>query len=134
MTQPVASPSTYAFRFAPAFALAARPFGVVPAKTVVRIAAGELHVSYGPWRVTTPLSNIRSCTVTGPYAVPKVIGPARLTVSDRGLTFASNPDLGAFIEFAEPVRGISPAPWPRHPNLTVTVADPAALMAALRRS
>lgn len=133
MTESARSTQSFGLRFTRPFALAARPFGVVPAKAGVTVAGAELHARYGPWTVRTPLANIRSCTVTGPYAVAKVIGPARLTLSDRGLTFASNPDLGAFLQFTEPVRGIFPGGWPRHPNLTVTVADPHALAAALRR-
>jgi hypothetical protein len=66
---------------------------------------------FGPWRVETPLSNITAVAVTGPYRWVKTAGPARLAITDRGLTFATA------------VRGLDPLGLIRHPELTVTVAD-----------
>jgi hypothetical protein len=66
--------------------------------------------------------------VTGPYAFFRTAGPARLGITDRGLTFASNGDRGVCITFHSPVPGIGPI---RHPELTVTVLDVDALMKAL---
>ena len=96
------------FRFVPAFRLAALPFGVHPGATRVEILGTHLLARFGPWSVATPISNVADATVTGPYAWPKVAGPAHLSFADRGLTFATNADRGVCITFKEPVRGIEP--------------------------
>jgi hypothetical protein len=70
--------------------------------------------------------------VTGPYALLKTAGPARLAITDRGLTFATNGDRGVRLTFATPVRGLDPLGLLRHPELTVTVADPDRLTALLK--
>ncbi len=112
------------FSFTPAFRAAALPFGVVPGNCRVELIGPHLSVHFGPWTVSTPLTNVKHATVTGPYAWAKVIGPAHLSMVDRGLTFASNPHVGVCIGFVEPVTGIEPWGLLRHPGLTVTVADP----------
>jgi hypothetical protein len=80
--------------------------------------------SFGPWRVVTTLDNIDDVTVTGPYAAWRVLGPPHLSLSDRGLTFATTTDKGVCVRFREPVAGIDPFGLVRHPGLTVTVQDP----------
>lgn len=90
-----------------------------------------LTVRFGPWRVSTPLANIAGVSITGPYRPWRVIGPPRLSFSDHGLTFATNARQGLCIRFFEPVAGIEPSSRLRHPNLTITVADPLRVMAAL---
>jgi hypothetical protein len=52
----------------------------------------------------------------------KTTGPARLAITDRGLTFATNADRGVLISFRNPVRGLDPLGILRHPELTVTLA------------
>ena len=81
--------------------------------------------------LTTPLSNIAEITESGPYKVWKVIGPPRLSVADRGITFATNADRGVCVRFFEPVAGFEPTGRLRHPGITVTVADPDGLVVAL---
>jgi hypothetical protein len=83
--------------------------------------------------VRTPRANVIGAEVTGPYAVWKTAGPARYAVTDRGLTFASNRRRGVRVGFAEPVPGLEPTGRLRHPELTVTVADPDGLAALLHR-
>jgi hypothetical protein len=83
--------------------------------------------------VRTPTSNIARVEVTGPYAFLKTAGPARLGITDRGLTFASNGERGVCITFHSPVPGIDPFGRIRHPDLTVTVLDVDGLMKALAR-
>jgi hypothetical protein len=73
--------------------------------------------------VGTPLANVTSVAVTGPYAFLKTAGPARLAITDRGLTFATNGERGVLISFDSSVRGLDPMGVLRHPELTVTVAD-----------
>lgn len=125
--------ATYSFRFHPAFRLPARLAGVTPDSASVELDGDELLARFGHWSVRTPLGNVESARVTGPYAWPKVIGPPHLSLADRGLTFATNPDEGVCIRFARPVRGIDPLGLVRHPALTVTVEEPAALAELLDR-
>ncbi len=99
------------------------------AYVVVDDAAFTAH--FGPWMLTTGLSNIVNATITGPYRLWRVAGPARLSLSDRGLTFATTTRNGLCLSFRSPVPGIDPLGIFRHPNLTVTVKDPRALATAL---
>jgi hypothetical protein len=123
--------SSFPFLFEQRYAIAGRLFGVTPARTAIVVADGRLRARFGPWRIDTPLTNIATVSVTGPYAFVKTAGPARLSLSDRGLTFATNSRAGVYLEFADPIRGIDPLGKIRHPNLTLTPADCAGLAAAL---
>ena len=123
----------FPFRFDPAYRRLARPFGVTPERAWVDVAEEGLEARYGRWRVRTPLSNIASAEATGPYSFLKTAGPARLAITDRGLTFASNGDRGVCITFQSPVLGIDRSGRIRHPELTVTVLDVDGLIAALAR-
>lgn len=113
----------FLFRFAPDYRLAAGVFGITPGRAHVDVDDGELRAQFGPWRVATPLANIRGIEITGPYAFLKTAGPARLAITDRGLTFATNGERGVLITFREPIRGLDPLGILRHPELTVTVAE-----------
>lgn len=124
----------FRFRFHPAFRVAALPFGIRPGNCLVSVLDGELSASFGPWSVRTPVSNVAEVTLSEGYSWIKTIGPAHLSLSDRGLTFASNPDAGACIAFHRPVRGIDPFGSILHPGLTVTVEQPGALAEQLERS
>ncbi len=121
----------FPFRFDPAYRRVARLFGITPERAWVDVGDEELEARYGRWIVRTPLDNIAAVEVTGPYAFWKTAGPARLAITDRGLTFASNGERGVRIEFRSPVRGIDRAGRILHPELTVTVADTVGLMRAL---
>lgn len=113
-------------RFRPALALA----GVTPARAYVELAADRLTARFGPWRVETPLTNIREVHRTGPYRWWRSIG-ARLSLADRGLTFGSTPAGGVCLLFRDPVPGLDPLGRIRHPGLTVTVAEPDGFAAAV---
>jgi hypothetical protein len=80
------------------------------------------------------LANVADVAVTGPYAFWKTAGPARLAITDRGLTFATNGDRGVLISFDKPVRGLDPLGILRHPELTVTVREVDRLAELLRKS
>jgi hypothetical protein len=114
----------FTFRFADAYRRPARLFGVTPETAWVDLGADTLRARFGPWRVTTPLANIGSVAVTA--------GPARLAITDRGLTFATNGQRGVLISFRSPVRGLDPLGLLRHSELTVTVADVDGLAKRLR--
>jgi hypothetical protein len=126
------SAERFAFRFAEAYRRPARIFGITPETAWVDIGEDTMRACFGPWRVTTPLANITEVAVTGPYAFLKTAGPARLAITDRGLTFATNGESGVLISFHSAVRGLDPLGVLRHPELTVTVADVDGLVELLR--
>jgi hypothetical protein len=130
--QPGPAVQRFDFLFAPAYRRLALIFGVTPNTAWVRVSHETLEAHFGPWRVTTPLRNIAGIEVTGPYAFIKTAGPARLAVTDRGLTFATNRKRGVLIRFRDSVTGLEPLGVLRHPELTVTVADVDRLASLLR--
>ena len=113
----------FPFRFTPIYRVLGLPFGVMSATTGVLVDGTHLQMRFGPWSVRTPLSNVLSTEITGPYALMKTVGPAHLSLADRGMTCATNGERGLCIRFAEPVRGLEPFGMLRHPAVTVTVAD-----------
>jgi len=122
----------FEFAFAPAYRRIAWALRVNPETARVEVGDDLFDARFGPWRVRTPLTNITGVDVTGPYAFWKTAGPARLAVTDRGLTFATNGDRGVLVLFETPVRGLDPLGIFRHPELTVTVADVDGLADLLR--
>jgi hypothetical protein len=114
--------------------LAGRAFGVTPRSAAVTVAGDRFEATFGPWRVATTLGNIAGAEVSGPYSWWKVVGPPRLSIVDRGLTFASNSRRGVCVRFRRPVRGIDALGLIRHPGLTVTVADAAGLVEVLEHA
>ncbi|CAN5870096.1 hypothetical protein BH23ACT2_BH23ACT2_11900 [soil metagenome] len=50
-------------------------------------------------------------------------GPAHLSRTDHGVTFATNDQRGVCLRFHEPVPPVYPLPRWSHPGLTVTVAE-----------
>jgi hypothetical protein len=130
ITSPTTEPAPaihFDFAFEPAFRVLDAPFTVVPSRTGVTVDDERLTAHFGPWTVSTPLANVLAAEVTGPYRLHRVIGGPRLSLGDRGLTFATTTQAGVEIRFLEPVVGVDPTGFVRHPNLTVTVAEPAAL-------
>jgi hypothetical protein len=113
----------FAFAFDPTYRRLSRAFGVTPASAWVEVGGGLLTARFGPWRVTTPLTNVTGAEVTGPYAFMKTAGPARLAITDRGITFATNGHRGVRLDFRTPVPGLDPLRLIKHPELTVTVQD-----------
>ena len=121
----------FEFAFDPRYRTLGRLFGVTPERSWVTVDDTELAARYGPWRIRTPLTNIAAVLLTGPYRLIKTAGPARLGVTDRGLSFTSNSDKGVEIRFREKIAGVDRAGLIRHPNLTLTVKDPERLAALL---
>jgi hypothetical protein len=114
---------TFEFKFSGGHRIASAMFGVTPGSCRVTVTDDEVQVKFGPWQLTTALTNILEVTPTGPYAFVKTAGPAHLSFSDGGVTFATNGERGLCIRFREPVRGVIPGGRPRHPAMTVTVGD-----------
>jgi hypothetical protein len=127
----VSRAARFEFAFAPGYRPPALVFGIRSSTAWVDVGDEQLEARFGPWRVATPLSNVTGVAITGPYAFLKTAGPARLAITDRGLTFATNGDRGVLISFASPIRGLDPVGALRHPELTVTVADVNGLAALL---
>lgn len=122
------------FAFAAAYRRPARTFGVTEANAWVDVGEDTFDARFGRWRVKTPLANITDVAVTGSYRFLKTAGPARLAITDRGLTFATNGERGVRVSFRSPVRGIDPFGLISHPELTVTVAEVERLAALLSRA
>jgi hypothetical protein len=107
-------------------------FGLPRPGDGVRVDDAVLDVTFGPWRVLTPLDNVADAEVTGPFSPWRSLG-ARLSLADRGLTLGTTGRAGACLSFHEPVRGIEPTGILRHPGLTVTVARPDLLVRRIRQ-
>ena len=118
--------------FDPRFQLPLAALGVTPATAHVTVAADRLVACFGPWVCRTAPANVRAVRLTGPYRWHRAIGP-RLSLADHRLTFGSTPARGVCLLFREPVPGIGPLGLIRHPNLTLTAADPERLAATVRR-
>ena len=121
----------FPFAVDPTMAPFARIFGVTEDNAWVEVTGTELVAKFGPWVLRTPRSNVAGAEVTGPYAWAKVVGGPRLSFRDRGITFATSTQRGVCIRFDQPVGGLLPAPFLRHPGLTVTPDDPEGLVQAL---
>ncbi len=122
-------PDRHPFRIDPRYRIPALLVGVRDDRAWVQLDELGLEVRFGRWRVSTPLENVIGAGVSGPYSFLKTVGPAHLSLADRGLTFATNGELGVCFTFDHPVRGIEPTGRIRHRGLTVTVADPEILVA-----
>jgi hypothetical protein len=62
------------FAFSPAYAAAARPFGITAATTSVEVGPHWLYVRYGPWKLLTrvPMSLLRTSPATSASSRPPV--------------------------------------------------------------
>jgi hypothetical protein len=104
--------------------------GVTPWTAHVDVSDQDFAVRFGPWSLTTPLSNIEGATVTGPYLPFKVLGP-HISLADAGVTFGATWRRGVCVRFRRPVAGALPTGLLKHPAVTVTVADPERLATIL---
>ncbi|MGK5740928.1 hypothetical protein [Micromonospora sp. URMC 103] len=123
----------FPFRFDPPFRPVLALFGVRPDSAWVEVDEARLRVRFGPWHLDTARDNVVGVTRGGPYRWWRVVG-AHLSLVDRGLTLGSSTGAGLCVRFGAPVPALAPGPWLRHPAVTVTVADPDALAAALSGS
>lgn len=121
----------FGFDFDPRFRLVLAAVGATPTTSHVTVAPDRVLACLGPWSVSVHPQDVRDVTVTGPYRWYRGIG-VRLSVTDRGLTFGTTYRRGVCLAFHAPVRG--PLPLLRHPNLTLTVAEPDRLAASVRRA
>ena len=133
----------YAFDFAAAYRGPALLFGITPRTAWVELDERTFAVRYGPWSLSTPVTNLADVTRTGGFAFVKTAGPPHLSFSDRGISFATNDGRGhgaegsdaeraLCVSFHTPVPGIDPTRRIKHPGATLTVADPDALERRIR--
>ena len=119
------------FDFAPAYRLAALPFGVTPGRSWVEVDGDELRIRFGPWRTRVPLADVEAVQRSGDYAFLKTAGPAHLSLADRGITFATNGARGLCLQLRQPARVELPVGHLSCPGITLTVADLDGLAAAV---
>lgn len=113
-------------RFAPMWLSA----GALPGRDGVTLTDdGRFVATFGLLKVNTPIANIDDTHVAGPYRWWTAIGP-RLSFVDDGLTFGTNSRAGLCVHFRDKIKRV--IGLKDHSALTVTVADPPALYAALR--
>jgi hypothetical protein len=104
-----------------------RLFGVRgPENAWVELRADELEARFGWFRAETPVANIASWRIEGPWLWITAIG-VRMSVRHRDLTFGGSPHGGVRLDFRERV-AVGPF---RIPALYVTVDDLSGLAAAL---
>ena len=123
--------SEHPYRFRPPVSRWSRIFNARPSTSGVTVVDGRMIATFGPWTVASDLANIATASLTGPYKAWRVAGPARMSLADRGITFATNAEVGLCVTFVRPVPGIDPFGILTHPTLTVTVDDPEALAVAI---
>ena len=121
----------FAFEWAPAYRLAALPFGITAWTAYAEVTPAELRVRFGPWSLRTPVGNVVKAESSGDYAFVKTAGPPHLSFSDHGISFATNGRSGVCVSFDKPVAGLDPTKRILHPGATLTVADRAGLAEAL---
>jgi hypothetical protein len=124
----------FRFRRDVPLALAGLPFGITDENAYVDVDDDRLEIRFGPWTMKTPTDNVLSAERTGPYAWWKVVGPPRMSLKDRGITFATTSEEGVCLRFREPVAGGLPNSLVRHPGATVTVEDPEDLVEFFTRA
>lgn len=120
---------SFEFDFHPAYRWLVLPLGATPGNSLVTVSSTEFTARFGPWKVETPRSNIIGFERSGDYKWYRAIG-IRGSLVDHGLTFGSTTAHGVCVKFREPVAPLIRG-FRRHPGLTVTVADPEGLAAAL---
>jgi hypothetical protein len=122
----------FAFAHDRRFTAPLRLLGVRPDTCWVTLDDERFTARFGPWLLRTTVDNLADASVTGPYLWFKAIGP-RGSFADGGATFGTSARGGACVRFHRPVGALLGEQRFRHPNLTVTVEDPDALVAAVRR-
>ncbi len=129
----------YAFDFSAAYRGPALLFGITPRTAWVELDERTFGVRYGPWSLSTPVTNLADVVRTGGFAFVKTAGPPHLSFSDRGISFATNDGRGGpddkralCVSFHTSVPGIDPTGRIKHPGATLTVADPDALERRIR--
>lgn len=105
------------------------PLGARPDRDGVELTdEGSFVATFGRKRLETPLANVDGAHMTSGYRWWTAVG-IRLSRVDDGLTFGTNTEAGVCVHFAERVPRVIGRQ--DHSAITVTVADPEGLVAAL---
>jgi hypothetical protein len=120
----------FAFEFDPRYRRILWCLGVTPGRSEVTIDDATFRARFGIWRLETRVANVRCAEETGPYTPLRAIGP-HISLADRGLSFGSTARGGVCLRFHDPVPGRETLGVVKHPGLTVTVAEPQALIDAI---
>jgi hypothetical protein len=120
----------FVFEFDPRFRRILRPLGVTEETAEVVLTDQMFVARFGRLGTRTPLENVADASIISGFRWYKVIG-ARLSLADRGVTFGTTTRAGVCVRFHRPVAALL-GDKVRHPGLTVTVADPEGLVAALQ--
>lgn len=130
---PLASPARFDFLFDSWMRPISKLFGADEGHAFVEVDQHGLDITFGPWHLHADHADIARWSEAGPYHPLKVMGPPHLSLADRGITFATSCRRGICIELARPRPAIDPFGLIRHPNVTVTLADPEGFGRALER-
>jgi hypothetical protein len=87
---------------------------------------GDLDARFGFYRIHTPMSNVASWRIEGPWLWITAIG-VRISLRHRDVTFGGSHRGGVRVDFKEPVRFL----FFRIPALYITVEDLEGFAAAL---
>lgn len=125
---PAVTPTRFPFRLGRRSRPIIRLFGVRDADDAyVRLEDGRFTARFGRFELDTPLSNIVSWRIEGPWRWITAIG-VRRSIRHGDITFGGSHRGGVRVDFRE-----RPELWRfRPPALYVTVEDPEGLAAALR--
>jgi hypothetical protein len=121
----------FEFEFDPRFRRLLALLGIRPSNSEVVLTDSTFSARFGRLRARTPVSNLKDVRITRDYRWFKAIGP-RGSAADRGATFGTNTRAGVCVCFHQPITAL-PGNRQGHPALTVTVADPERLAAAIQR-
>jgi hypothetical protein len=119
------APRRFPIRIGPRSQPLLRLFGVRYGNAYVDVG-GELDAHFGFFRVSTPVSNIATWRIEGPWLWITAIG-VRTSIRHRDVTFGGSHHGGVRVDFKERVR----FGFLRIPALYVTVEDLEGLAAAL---
>jgi hypothetical protein len=75
----------------------------ITAATAYAELNGDLDVHFGRWRIRTPVANLASWRIEGPFLWITAIG-IRMSIRHGDVSFAGSPHGGVRIDFREPVR------------------------------
>jgi hypothetical protein len=123
---PVVTPQRFPIRIGRRSQLVLVLFGVRPANAYVDLDGGELDARFGFFRFRTPMDNLVSWRIEGPWRWITAIG-VRFGVRHHDLTFGGTNRAGIRVDFREPV----PYLGVRVPALYLTVEDIDGFAAAL---
>jgi len=114
---------SYPFEFTGLARMLDRTFGVHAAEAAVQLSDSDITVDFGPWRISSPLTNVASMGLTSPCSVATTIGPPRFRGSPRAFGVITSTIPAVELRFSEPIAGAEPTGRIRMHRLAVTVTE-----------